>query len=217
MAAPLIRGPAVLHARPMLFEIVRGIFEAGRGVWVPRDRDALTGAERVLWLVPRLGGDIAGFTTFHDVGQGRTWCDTFWIDPAYRRRGYGRALLGRLIEIAADDGSSKVAFGTALGNPAMQGLARRCGFRPAFTTFECLLGPAGALAASAAPAVPSLDDALDLVRAFRDEARAYQSPEIDECSIMGPLLKRADALLGEPVDELAAVARAAGDLDGVKP
>lgn len=36
-----------------------------------------------------------------------------------------------------------------------------------------------------------------LLRDFVTEIRAYQSPESDECDIIGPLLKRADLLLGE--------------------
>jgi hypothetical protein len=48
--------------------------------------------------------------------------------------------------------------------------------------------------ASAAPGEP--ETAEDVLRAFVTEIRAYQSPECDECDILGPLLRRADAVLG---------------------
>ena len=42
-------------------------------------------------------------------------------------------------------------------------------------------------------------DALrDAVADFATEIRAYQSPECEECPILGPLLKRADDLTGNP-------------------
>jgi len=137
-AVAAIYAPFVEHT-PITFEAV-----------VP---DAAEMAQRIVdtlrvhpWLVCEVEGRLAGYAyaTHHRTRAAYRWSvDTsVYIDPAFHRRGVGRALYARLFEILRAQGFFNAYAGITLPNPASVGLHEAVGFRPlaAYTKVGCKLG-----------------------------------------------------------------------------
>jgi L-amino acid N-acyltransferase YncA len=86
------------------------------------------------WLVAEFDDRIAGYAyaTRHAVRAAYRWSvDTsVYIDPAFHRRGVGRALYTTLLGILRAQGFFNAYAGIALPNPGSVGLHEAVGFRP---------------------------------------------------------------------------------------
>ena len=58
--------------------------------------------------------------------------DQITVDPAYRGRGFGRALVERAIAVARDNGCRSMELGVWEFNQEAQSVFRHCGFEPCF-------------------------------------------------------------------------------------
>lgn len=96
-----------------------------------RMRKILTGGWP--YIVAEAGGKIAGFayaSAWNDRSAYRwTVQDSIYIDDALRRRGLGRALLGRLIEDCRALGMKQMMAGIGGGSPPSIALHAALGFR----------------------------------------------------------------------------------------
>jgi L-amino acid N-acyltransferase YncA len=93
-----------------------------------------TTAHGLPWLIAEDGGAVAGYayaSRFHERSAYRfTLEDSVYIDPAYQRRGIGRALLAELIARCEALGYRQmIALIGDSGNHASTGLHRALGFR----------------------------------------------------------------------------------------
>jgi phosphinothricin acetyltransferase len=86
------------------------------------------------WLIAELDGRPVGFAY---AGQHREraayrWATdvTVYLDPAYHRRGIGRALYERLFELLREQGLHIACAGVTLPNAASVGLHEALGFEP---------------------------------------------------------------------------------------
>jgi ribosomal protein S18 acetylase RimI-like enzyme len=100
-------------------------------VW-PGDFDP-AGVEKALArtvnLTARASGRLVGSLRLLTDGYFFSTVTELLVDPEFRRRGIGRALL----EAAWDRSPSSLAFGVQLGN---EGFFLRCGFEPGLPGFE---------------------------------------------------------------------------------
>ncbi|MBR5111152.1 MAG: GNAT family N-acetyltransferase [Clostridia bacterium] len=70
-------------------------------------------------LIAAHEGEIIGFTGPVDVQKnGRGWFTGICVDPAYRRRGIGKALFHMLLQSFAESGASYTSLFTGTDNPA---------------------------------------------------------------------------------------------------
>lgn len=103
--------------------------------------DEITMAERMAahgashgWLIAEIDGNVAGYAygSAHRTRQAyRTSCDVaVYIDPAYARRGIGRALYSALLPHLGERGFHAAFAGIALPNPASIRLHEAMGFTP---------------------------------------------------------------------------------------
>jgi GNAT superfamily N-acetyltransferase len=92
----------------------------------PRHRPDPDGHEVVAYV----GQSIAplGFVTMYPVSDTRLWVDLLYVLPPVRRRGIGRALLAEVRRFAAEQGLSRIEFGTLTSNKPMLALGRAAGF-----------------------------------------------------------------------------------------
>ncbi len=86
------------------------------------------------WLVAEIDGDVAGYA-YGSPHRARaayaSSCDVaVYVDPAYTRRGVGRALYTALFPLLAAKGSHAAFAGIALPNEASVGLHEAMGFTP---------------------------------------------------------------------------------------
>lgn len=91
------------------------------------------GRDRYPWLVAEIDGRVAGYAK---AGPWRTrdayaWTaeTTVYIHPDHHRRGIGRALYARLLEILRSQGFHMAIGGITLPNEASVGLHEAMGFR----------------------------------------------------------------------------------------
>ncbi|NKS21297.1 GNAT family N-acetyltransferase [Rhodococcus hoagii] len=94
-------------------------------------------------LVAEVDGDILGFAhhrRFSSPYTGTTglFLDDLFTDPAARGRGVGRALIGRLTEMAAAEGHALVQWVTAEDNHQAQALYDTLAKRTNWVTYEAL-------------------------------------------------------------------------------
>lgn len=96
-----------------------------------RMRKILTGG--LPYIVAEAGGKVAGYayaSAWNDRSAYRwTVQDSIYIDDALRRRGLGRALLGRLIEDCRALGMKQMMAGIGGGSPPSIALHAALGFR----------------------------------------------------------------------------------------
>jgi GNAT superfamily N-acetyltransferase len=139
--ASVIAGP-VLPADP-LFGPAAGLFDAYRAHY-GRDRrpeatlrwlrDQVT-RERLRVDAAAGYGKVHGLITTAVVPASLTLRE-FWlvrdlyVDPAHRRRGIARALLGHVAAAARADGALRLSLQTEAANAAALRLYASCGFRP---------------------------------------------------------------------------------------
>jgi ribosomal protein S18 acetylase RimI-like enzyme len=87
------------------------------------------------------GTDVAGFVIWTPTPayrEGAATLVTIQVQPAYRRRGYGRILLGVFAEQAAAAGCRLLHLGVHKENPA-RALYERAGYQPAGSDGDYLL------------------------------------------------------------------------------
>ena len=107
-------------------------------------RDQLGKPTTAAWIAED-GGTPIGYvlTFFHERAgnpfrRARRWCeiDQIAVDPAWRRRGIGRALIGAALEAARARGVGDVELFSWAFNVEAQALFRRFGFEPRVVVFE---------------------------------------------------------------------------------
>ncbi|PEQ14691.1 GNAT family N-acetyltransferase [Novosphingobium sp. PC22D] len=86
------------------------------------------------WLVAEVAGALAGYayaSPHRERAAYATSCDVaVYVDPAFARRGVGRALYARLLPEIAARGLHAAFAGIALPNPGSIGLHEAMGFTP---------------------------------------------------------------------------------------
>lgn len=86
------------------------------------------------WLVADIGGHVAGYaygSPHRERAAYASSCDVaVYVDPAYSRRGTGRALYAALLPLLSEKGSHAAFAGVALPNDASIGLHEAMGFTP---------------------------------------------------------------------------------------
>ncbi|AMB58868.1 GNAT family N-acetyltransferase [Microterricola viridarii] len=92
-------------------------------------------------LVAEADGAIAGFAHYRRfstpyTGTTGIYLDDLFTDPAARGRGVGRALIGRLTEMAAVEGHEVVEWATAADNHQAQALYDTLATRTSWVTYE---------------------------------------------------------------------------------
>ncbi|HEV7278429.1 MAG TPA: GNAT family N-acetyltransferase [Devosiaceae bacterium] len=98
-------------------------------------RCELSGAESCA-VIGVDGTETAGFATFWHprVGHDFVWIDLLWVEPPFRRRGIGTALIKAVLQAHA--APFRIGFGSLVGNAPMHALAASMGFAPWATQFE---------------------------------------------------------------------------------
>ena len=101
--------------------------------YVHADADAMPGPyvppRGGLWLAVADGEGI-GCVALRPIGDGRAEVKRMYVDPAWRGRGVGRALMERVIAGARDRGYHTLRLGTLDDMHAAQAMYRSFGFRP---------------------------------------------------------------------------------------
>jgi GNAT superfamily N-acetyltransferase len=99
--------------------------------WTARARQAASGPERALLLAEE-GERVIGLVGGHrDDPAGRVVeIVSMWVAPSHRRRGVGHALVGAIVDWAADTGASSLALWVTRGNRPAEELYRTMGFAP---------------------------------------------------------------------------------------
>ena len=92
-------------------------------------------------LIAEADGEIVAIADYRRFSRPITgtvgiWLDDLFSDPAVRGRGAGRALIGRLTEIAAAEGRSVVRWITASDNRQAQALYDDLATRTAWVTYD---------------------------------------------------------------------------------
>lgn len=86
------------------------------------------------WLVAEDGGEVAGYayaSPHHERAAYRWTADVaVYLDPAYSRRGIGRALYAALFGLLVEQGLYVACAGITLPNEASVGLHESLGFTP---------------------------------------------------------------------------------------
>jgi phosphinothricin acetyltransferase len=104
----------------------------------PGEREMARRIERISrthpWLVAEEDGGLAGYAyaSQHRERAAYRWAAdvTVYLDPAYHRRGIGRALYGALLGLLVKQGIYLGCAGITLPNEASVGLHEALGFRP---------------------------------------------------------------------------------------
>jgi L-amino acid N-acyltransferase YncA len=93
-----------------------------------------TYSESHLWLLADIDGQVAGYAygSPHRTREAYgTSCDVaVYVDPAFSRRGVGRALYDALLPVLKAKGNHAAFAGIALPNDASIALHEVCGFTP---------------------------------------------------------------------------------------
>jgi ribosomal protein S18 acetylase RimI-like enzyme len=84
-------------------------------------------------LVAELDGQVGGFACVRVVpcvlyAEPYAELTELYVDPAFRRRGLGRALIARAEQLARTRGASDLLIMTGVGNAAAQALYRAAGY-----------------------------------------------------------------------------------------
>lgn len=77
------------------------------------------------------GDQMVGFTMYgtHEDDESTLWIDRLMIAEPHRGKGYGKAVLQRIIEEAKSRGLSRVGLSTGAGNTSAKQVFERVGFR----------------------------------------------------------------------------------------
>jgi GNAT superfamily N-acetyltransferase len=111
-------------------------------------RPLLLNARVHVWIAES-SGVAAGYVSaaFHDrpatpFTPARRWCemDQIAVDPAWRRRGVARALIGALVANARTEGIRQIEAVSWSFNDGAAETLRRVGFTPKLQRFELVLG-----------------------------------------------------------------------------
>ena len=116
--------------------------------WIERLRSGCH-SETDLPLVAELKGQPIGLAWGrfpNPAARDKAHLFQMWVDPDFRRRGAGSALLKRVVEWATEMGASLLLLGVTCGSPAVRMYARE-GFEPVgdpspLRADSCLLGQA---------------------------------------------------------------------------
>ena len=84
-------------------------------------------------LVAQVGGAVVGFLVisfFSALSGLRALIDGVAVDPAYRRRGIGAALVEAAVQKAHQRGAARILVDTSRGDPSARDFYRACGFEP---------------------------------------------------------------------------------------
>jgi len=127
-----------LARRPDYFKPVRADEAAA---WF---RERLEERTTAAWIAEAEGRPVGYVLTFfHERGENpfhrpRRWCeiDQIAVDPAWRRRGIGRALMGAALEASRARGVHDVELFSWAFNTEAQALFRGFGFEPRVVAFE---------------------------------------------------------------------------------
>jgi L-amino acid N-acyltransferase YncA len=126
VACAAIYAPSVTHGVASLEEVAPDAHEFSR-------RMAAVTA-RYPWLVAELDGVVAGYAyaSQHRARAAYRWSAdvTVYVSGAHHRRGVGRALYGRLLELLVQQGYYEAGAGITLPNDASVGLHESLGFHP---------------------------------------------------------------------------------------
>lgn len=92
-------------------------------------------------LAAEAGGRLVGIAHFRAFARPSTgttglWLDDLFTDPAYRGQGIGRALIGRLQQVAKQDGYSVVRWITAADNHQARVLYDDVAHRTDWVTYD---------------------------------------------------------------------------------
>ena len=102
-----------------VMEIMRSAFADEYGeAWTRSQCAGILPMAGVELRLARDGDDALGFALFRTIGE-ESELLLLAVSPQNRRRGVGRALLGRFIEEARNEGASKVHLEVRDGNPAI--------------------------------------------------------------------------------------------------
>lgn len=78
------------------------------------------------------------------MGTREGWIGDFAIEPAHRRRGYGREALGALEQLVRADGCSRISLHVLAHNHGARALYEQMGYRPTNLVLERSLSEATA-------------------------------------------------------------------------
>jgi L-amino acid N-acyltransferase YncA len=125
-ACAAIYAPSVTHGVASLEEVAPDAAELERRI------GAVTAG--FPWLIAELDGTVAGYayaSQHHGRPSYRWSADvTVYVSGAHHRRGVGRALYERLLELITQQGYYEACAGITLPNDASVGLHESLGFRP---------------------------------------------------------------------------------------
>lgn len=100
--------------------------------WQDRVARGAEGTESVLFVAEDgqewIG--VAGGYIYEEVDVKTPYLISMWVDPAYRGRGVGQALVERVIDWARDRGLDHLLLEVEATNHNAISLYTRCGFRP---------------------------------------------------------------------------------------
>jgi len=107
-------------------------------------RDLLDEPTTAAWIAEEEDFPVGYVLTFfheragNPFGHARRWCeiDQIAVDPAWRRRGIGRALMGAALEASRARGVHDVELFSWAFNTEAQALFRGFGFEPRVVAFE---------------------------------------------------------------------------------
>jgi ribosomal protein S18 acetylase RimI-like enzyme len=149
--------PALLRLKQDLaiLENAECVLRATAQEWV---RDGFGPQARFTAFVAEHAGAVVGMATaserYYTSWAGCTlYIQDIYVDPAWRGRGIGAALLGCVAALAIERGSPLVELTVREGNPA-RGLYRRLGFHQVQSANYVIAGPALTNLAGPVPARP---------------------------------------------------------------
>lgn len=128
MSAGIVIAPAGPESAAVIAEILAAVMEPA---WSPNSvAQFLAAPGSFALLAVAEAGRETGPAGFLLARTGADECDlaAMGVDPAWRRRGVGRALLEKAVEIAAGRGARSMFLEVAEGNRAAVGLYRSLGF-----------------------------------------------------------------------------------------
>jgi ribosomal protein S18 acetylase RimI-like enzyme len=124
--------PAVLEAaRALILGHAAGLGDVPGVARVREDAESLPGpyaSPDGALLVATLAGNPAGCVAFKRLDGETCEVKRMFVNPAFRKRGVARALMVRLLEVAASRGYRRVRLGTLHSMTAAQALYRDLGF-----------------------------------------------------------------------------------------
>jgi GNAT superfamily N-acetyltransferase len=116
--------------RDAVLEMVRTVW--GGNDYVPEVWDAWLADPSGPLLIGTLDDRPVALTKLSALGPGEDWFHGTRVDPAYRGRGYARALLLHCAELSRERGARTLRYLTDEDNPAMHHIAEDAGFRLAY-------------------------------------------------------------------------------------